>query len=138
MILKIGLLLILVAAGNIHCFGQVYSQSIYAGGVYDSDWWSVGSPSFKFGLGQTSYEIDPNGFIIFAMFAPVNRKPQPGDTWHYQTRFFLGPMEFNTALPPAKAAILGIAISILTSMGVYVLFTRLWKARRTSVHKALI
>ncbi len=86
---------------------NVYSVSIYAGGVSSSGICVIGSPPTQFGIWRESYWTDRNGYTV--MWAGSTRGIQPGDREHIETKVVLGPLSFRLPFPPAMVGALALS-----------------------------
>ena len=113
-----GILAASVIAACAKCQGQsnVYSLSIYSGGVSYSTIWVVGSPPMQFGVERCSFVTDAKGHAI-SVDAP--RAVWLGAKEHIRTNVLLGPVSFRLPLPPWATGILAvIAVSALGRISV--------------------
>jgi len=117
------------------CLGQsnVYSLSIYAGGVSYRPGWVAGSPPHCFGLEEYSYWKDSAGYIV--MWAGNrSRGIQPGDKHRTHTQVLLGPVSFSVPLPRLAVAIVGA--TFVAVLG-FVLLVGIGRARSRHEHESL-
>ncbi len=102
-ILRKGLLVSFTVFCACASYGQtnVYSVSVYSGGVSHRTGWTVGSPPWQFGLQEYSYRTDTNGLIV----SFPGMVPKPGDKYHVRTRIILGPVSFSVPLSRSMTAL---------------------------------
>src|SRR5215831_10575579 len=108
------LLIALMAFCGVHCTAQsnIYSGSVYAGGVSTSAIWVVGSYPGQFGIWRCNYWTDTNGGTVFYV-GNSGRKIQPSDKEHVYTRISVGSHWFSIPIPPVLLAVfvvLGVLI----------------------------
>jgi hypothetical protein len=88
-----------------NCNAQVYSQSVYPGGVsYYPSHLIIGSPPFRLGLQEYSYSTDVAGVIITR---PDWRTPRADDIFHDCTVIYFGPLEFHVPMRPWLFLVVG-------------------------------
>ena len=86
---------------------NVYSLSIYAGGLSTSPVWVLGSWPKQLGIMRESYWTDPNGYTV--LWAGNARGVQPGDKEHVETKVVLGRVSLRVPLPPWAVGVSALA-----------------------------
>ena len=95
--------LILVFARGSLAQSNVYSLSIYGGGVSYSPILVAG----PFRIFRCSYWTDTNGYTLFLVGNP-GREIQPGDKKHVYTQIGLGARSLSIPMPPTTLAIIAV------------------------------
>lgn len=94
-----------------NCNAQVYSWSIYAGGIsYYPSHLLIGSPPFQFGLQEYSYSTDGAGVIITR---PNWRTPRIDDVFHDCSEIDAGPLTFHVPTRPWVVLVVGGVFFVL-------------------------
>jgi hypothetical protein len=108
-LLQSAVLTALISLCEVRCLAQsnVYSISVYAGGVSSSSILVVGSYPRQFGIWRCSYWTDTNGYTVFYVGNP-GRKIQPSDKLHVYTQISFGSRSFSIPISPIFLAILVI------------------------------
>src|SRR6266568_9542329 len=102
---------VIAACANSPGQSNVYSLSIYSGGVSYSPIWVVGSPPMQFGVERCSFVTDAKGHAISV---DTPRAVWLGAKDHIQTYVLPGPVSFRLPLSPWATGILAvIAVSAL-------------------------
>jgi hypothetical protein len=96
------------------CYAGVYSQAIYSGGVSYYGDHCIGTPPLRFGYSECSFSTDRQGYIIMVSMTSPGRTAQPGDTYHRQTEFYLGPISFSVPMRPLSFLLIIIASLLIT------------------------
>jgi hypothetical protein len=113
-LLQSAVLASLISLCEVRCLAQsnIYSGSVYAGGISASPIWVVGAYPRQFAIWRCSYWTDTNGGTVFNVGNP-GRRTQPGDKQHVYTQMSLGSHSVSIPIPPVLLAVfvvLGILI----------------------------
>jgi hypothetical protein len=124
----------LIAFCEVGCIAQsnVYSLSVYAGGVSSSPILVVGSYPRQFAIWRSSYWTDTNGYTIFLVGNP-ERRIQPSDKQHVYTQVSVGSHSLSVPIPPIFLAVLVILAVLVLGLLLIALRYRSSAAGRLSV-----
>ena len=102
---------------NSRAQSNVYSLSIYAGGVSTSPVFQIGSWPKGFCIYRESYWTGPQGGVIMFMGNP--RGIQPGDKHHVETKVYLRRASLSIPLPPIIVGMLAtcVLLAMIAALG---------------------